>query len=298
MTLRLMKIFRSVAEHKSFSRASEELDITRPAVSQAITQLEEQLQVKLFNRTTRKVTLTTEGELYYHHVVDILERMEVMEEQLKMPFKGPAGRIRIEASAAIAKYFLLPHILSFQQHYPSIEILLGTNESNINFEESAIDFAIQLGSTNDQSIIVQPLAEIKFVCCAAPSYLESYGRPQSLADLDFHKAVNYFSTSTGRTFSWPFIDQKEIKQVHMKHDIAVNDVDTCLAYTVAGKGIAVLARYLAEPYIQEGRLETILEQYPIAQQPLNLLYLPNKLDNPKLKLFYEWLIKSAIEQDL
>ncbi len=297
MTLRLMKIFRSVAEHKSFSRASEELEITRPAVSQAITQLEDQLQVKLFNRTTRKVTLTTEGELYYHHVVDILERMELMEEQLKMPFRGPAGRIRIETSSAIANYFLLPYILSFQQNYPNIEILLGTNESNINFEESAIDFAIQLGGTNDQSIVVKPLKVIDFVCCAAPGYLEAYGKPQNLADLDFHKAVNYFSTVTGRTYPWPFMDHDEIKQIHMKHDIAVNDVDTCLAYTVAGKGIAVLARYLAEPYFLDGRLVPILEKYPIAQQSLNLLYLPNKLENQKLNLFYEWLMKSTTMQE-
>lgn len=292
MTLRLMRIFRSVAEHKSFSRAAEELDITRPAVSQAITQLEEHLAVKLFNRTTRRVDLTAEGELYYHHVIDILERMEVMEEQLKMPFEGPAGRVRIEASPTVARSYLLPHLVSFQEAYPHIEILLSTNSHYINFNESAIDFALQVGEGSDQDLESHHLADVHFVCCAAPEYLERNGTPESLEDLEKHKAINCFSVGTGRTYPWAFLKNEGLRHIRMHHDIAVTDSETALAYTLAGKGISVIALYLADEHIQSGKLVPILAKFPLANQPLRLVHLPNKVMNQRSKLFFDWLMKT------
>lgn len=298
MTLRLMRIFRSVAEHKSFSRAAEELDITRPAVSQAITQLEEHLAIKLFNRTTRRVDLTAEGELYYHHVIDILERMEVMEEQLKMPFEGPAGRVRIEVSPTLARSYLLPHILSFQESYPHIEILLGTNNHHMNFNESAIDFALQVGEGSEQDLESHHLADVHFVCCASPEYLEKNGMPETLEDLEKHKAINFFSISTGRTYPWSFLKNDGVRYVRMNHDIAVTDAETALAYTLAGKGISVIALYLADEYIQSGLLTPILTQFPLVSQPLKLVHLPNKVMNQRSKLFFEWLTKIDKKPDV
>lgn len=292
MTLRLMRIFRSVAEHKSFSRAAEELVITRPAVSQAITQLEEHLNVKLFNRTTRRVDLTTEGELYYHHVIDILERMQVIEEQLKMPFEGPVGRVRIETTPTIAKSYLLPHLLDFQAAYPHIEILLGTNSSHLNFHESAIDFLLHIDNACEQETSSHLLAEVPFICCAAPEYLSKYGIPLSLEDLEGHKAVNYFSAVTGRTYSWPFLQNNGLQYIRMSHDIAVTDSETALAYTLAGKGISALTLYLAGEYIQTGKLVPILSQFPLASQPLKLTHLPNKAMNQRSKLFFDWLVNA------
>ncbi len=298
MTLRLMRIFRSVAEHKSFSRAAEELDITRPAVSQAITQLEEHLNVKLFNRTTRRVDLTVEGELYYHHVIDILERMEVMEEQLKMPFEGPAGRVRIEATPTIARSYLLPHLMRFQEAYPHIEILLGTNSHNVNFNESAIDFALQVGETSEQDLEVHLLAEVHFICCASPEYLEKYGTPNTLEDLEKHKAINYFSVGTGRIYPWSFLKDEGLRYIRMNHDIAVTDSETALAYTLAGKGISVVALYLADEHIQSGKLVPILQEYPLASLPLKLVHLPNKVLNQRSKLFFDWLTKIDQKPDV
>ena len=294
MTLRLMRIFRSVAEHTSFSRASEELSITRPAVSQAITQLEEHLQVKLFNRTTRRVELTPEGDLYYHHVIDILERMEQMEEQLQVPFDGPAGRIRIEVCPSIAKTFLLPHILSFQAEYPNIEILLGTNASSVNFHESAIDFTFQLGSINQLEVNSHELGMVDFVCCASPIYIKKHGAPKSLEALTEHKAINYFSQNTGRIIPWPFIENNTIRNVIMEHDIATNDIETCLEYAVAGKGIVVISNFLAKHKIAEGLLIPILDDNPIASQPLSMVYSANKSSNKKLQIFIDWMSKIPV----
>lgn len=289
MTLRLMRIFRSVAEHTSFSRASEELNVTRPAVSQAITQLEEHLQVKLFNRTTRRVELTPEGELYYHHVIDILERMEQMEEQLQVPFDGPAGRIRIEVCPSIAKNFLLPHLISFQEEYPNIEILLGTNTANVNFNESAIDFTFQLGSVNQQEVTSHEIGVVDFVCCASPIYIKKHGAPKSLDALSEHKGINYFSQNTGRILPWPFVENDTIRHVIVEHDIATNDIETCLEYATAGKGIVVVSQFLAKDKIKEGLLIPILEDNPIVSQPLSMVYGANKATNKKLQIFIDWM---------
>lgn len=298
MTLRLMRIFRSVAEHTSFSRASEELNITRPAVSQAITQLEEHLQVKLFNRTTRRVELTPEGDLYYHHVIDILERMEQMEEQLQVPFDGPAGRIRVEVCPSIAKAFLLPHILSFQEEYPNIEILLGMNSSNLNFNESAIDFSFQLGSVTQPEVMSHELGMVDFVCCASPLYIKKHGAPKSLEALSEHKAINYFSQNTGRVIPWPFIENNNVHNIIMEHDIAMNDIETCLEYAAAGKGIVVVSQFLAKPKIKEGLLIPILEDNPIAPQPLNMIYGMNKTTNKKLQTFIDWMNRVSVQESI
>lgn len=299
MTLRLMRIFRSVAEHKSFSRAAEELDITRPAVSQAITQLEEYLSVKLFNRTTRRVDLTPEGELYYHHAVDILERMGAMEDQLQKPLEGPAGRVRVVASPSVARSYLLPHVVNFQKTYPHIEILIETQSNNlISFNESAIDFALHVGDNYPQDLESQVLADVHFVCCASPEYLAEYGEPKTLDDLEKHKAVNYFSVNTGRTNPWGFIHKEGIRHVRMNHDIAVTDADSAVAYTLAGKGISVFALFLADEYLQSGKLVQILKDYPIASRPLRLLNIPNKAMSQRLKLFYDWLTKIDKKPDV
>lgn len=289
MTLRLMRIFRSVAEHKSFSRASEELEITRPAVSQAITQLEEHLQVQLFNRTTRRVDLTPEGQLYYHHVIDILERMELMKEQLKVPLDGPSGRVRIDVTPEIAKTFLLPQIMGFQEKYPNIEIVLGSTSSNVNFAESSIDFAFKVGEYNQQDTDSLYIGTIDYVCCASPSYIKKNGAPKNLDDLVDHTAVNYYTPATGRTWAWPFKDQDSVRHVDMAHNLAVDDPETCLVYAAAGKGIAVLAQFLAQPKIDDGSLLTILEEHPIESQPLHLVFAQSKNHSQKVQLFCDWM---------
>lgn len=289
MTLRLMRIFRSVAEHKSFSRASEELEITRPAVSQAITQLEEDLQVQLFNRTTRRVDLTAEGNLYYHHVIDILERMDLMRLQLKEPFDGPSGRVRIDVSPAIAKTFLLPHIISFQDKYPNIEILLGSTSTNVSFNESAVDFAFKIGDSTLQDTESHQIGTINYVCCASPSYIKKHGAPKNLEDLADHTAVNYYSPATGRIWSWPFEDRGQVRNIDMNHSIAVDDPETCLVYACKGKGIAVLAQFLVQSKIDDGSLIPILEDHPIVGQPLNLVYAQTKMPNQRLQLFNDWI---------
>lgn len=297
MTLRLMRIFRSVAEHTSFSRASEELNITRPAVSQAITQLEEHLQVRLFSRTTRRVDLTPEGDLYYRHVIDILERMTLMKDQLKIPFNGPAGRIRIEVCPSIAKNFLVPYILEFQEMYPHIDILLDASTSIVNFSESEVDFALQLGGSTQQDVISHEIGKINYVCCASPDYIRRNGMPKSLDDLSAHKAVNCFSDNTGRTLPWPFLDNGVVRSISMNHDIAVNDDEICLTYATAGKGIAMLAQFLAQEQIKKGALIPILEDHPIVSKPLNLLYTPSKTNNKKLQLFIDWMTKMELHTE-
>lgn len=289
MSLRLMRVFRSVAENKNFSRAAEQLQITRPAISQAITQLEEQLDVKLFNRTTRQVHLTPESELYFHHAVDILARIELMEDQLKKPMSGPAGRIRIEVSPLISKSFLLSHIINFQEQYPQIEIVLATSDSQIDFKKSATDFSLQVGGTIPNNLTGYQLCDIQFVCCASPQYIVKNGAPQTTNDLKKHKSVNLFSKSTGRIIPFSFIDNHSIIEINMQHDIAADDLETCLAYTLAGKGIAVLPRFLVEKHIEKGNLAYILENEKLQAQPLRLLSLPAKIENHKLNLFSNWL---------
>ncbi|MHC5225415.1 LysR family transcriptional regulator [Ignatzschineria sp. LJL83] len=302
MSVRLMRIFRSVAEHYSFSKAAEELEITRPAISQAITQLEESLDVKLFNRTTRSVKLTPEGSLYFHHVVDILERIELMEDQLKLPFQGPVGRVRIDTTPAIARGFLLPLITSFQEKYPNIEILLGTHSYHADFNESAIDFMLQVGDISNpsgdgsnQDLVCHVLDDVHFICCASPDYLNAHGTPTTLEELERHTAINHFSISTGRTYPWVFLKNKNLKYIRINHNIAVTDSEMTLAYTLAGKGISVLPYYLAIKYIQTGELIPVLEDFPLATRPLNLLYSKNKVMSQRSKTFIKWLIHRGEE---
>ena len=240
--------------------------------------------------------MTPEGELYFHHVVDILERIELMEEQLKLPFQGPVGRVRIDTTPAIARGFLLPLINSFQEKYPNIEILLGTHSYHADFNESAIDFMVQVGDVSNQELVCHLLDDVHFTCCAAPEYLSAQGTPKTLEELEEHTAINHFSIGTGRTYPWVFLKDKGLKYVRMNHNIAVTDSDTALAYTLSGKGISVLPYYLANKYIQKGELIPILEEFPLATRPLNLLYSKNKVMSQRSKLFIKWLIHRGEEK--
>lgn len=287
--LRLMKIFITVADHLSFTRASEELDIARPSISQAIQQLEEHLNTKLLNRTTRSVSLTPEGELYYDHATSILEQINTMEKKLNENLKLPTGRVRLDASPSIVKNFLKQHIIAFRDQYPDIELLIGSSDENIDFTESAVDCALRIGEIGRDDIIAFPLGKITFGCYTTPEYIQIHGMPHDLASLEEHTAINYFSNDNNRTLYWPFIQNNEIMPINMKHQIAVNDAETCLAFCLEGIGIAVIADFLAQPYVKQGSLRPILKQIPLESRPLNLLYTPIQNHNQKKRLLIDWL---------
>ncbi|MCH7393543.1 LysR family transcriptional regulator [Acinetobacter dispersus] len=287
--LRLIEIFVTVADTHSFTRAAERLGVTRPAISKAIADLEAHLQAKLWHRTTRKISLTNEGEFYLQSCLEILERLDTVETEIANKELQPKGRLRVDVSPSIAKSIILPHINQFFEKYSYIQLMLGVSDTNVDLVESAVDCVIRIGEVNNPNVVAKYLGEISFTCCASPEYLDIHGIPQVIEDLYKHNAINYFTANSGRTLPWTFYKDGKNYEVRMDSVLAVNDAEICLSQALQGNGLAILANFLANPYLKTGELVNVMSDYTTIVLPISIVYSPIQSHNQKLRVFVDWI---------
>ncbi|WP_219351534.1 LysR family transcriptional regulator [Citrobacter sp. Colony219] len=187
-----MSIFVQVVEQGGFAKAAEVLHLHRPAVTKAIQHLEDDLGTKLLNRTTRKVTLTEEGDAFYQRTKVLLGDVDDIMASFS-PTRPPRGKLRINAPLSLAHSIIVPALSNFQSRYPDIEIVLTSTDRKIDLLAEGIDCMIRIGELQDSSLISRRLGEVKMVTCASADYLAIRGIPQTPDDLAQHQALNFFS---------------------------------------------------------------------------------------------------------
>lgn len=222
-----MKVFVQVVELRSFTKAADALQLHRPAVTRAIQQIEADLGVKLLHRTTRSLSLTTEGEAFYQRARLLL--LEVSDLMASFsPTQPPRGRLRIDAPLALTHGILVPALADFQSLYPDIEMVLTASDRKADLVAEGIDCAIRLGELDDSSFISRRLGRVRMATCAAPSYLEKYGTPLTPDDLIHHKAVNFFSEHSREVMAWNFVVDGETVARRPGSSMLVNNSDVLL----------------------------------------------------------------------
>lgn len=287
--LRAMEVFIAVVDNGSFTKAAISLGITRPFVSQIIQELERSLKIKLLERTTRKMALTNEGQRYYYYCIEILMRINDLEAEISQGGQSLAGRLHIELSPSIAQNIVVPRINEFLNHHPQLELFLGVSDRNLDFFESTVDCVIRVGQVTTPSLIVRPIGQVNFVCCASAEYLANAAELKNLDDLQHHKVIHYFNDQTGRTLSWPFMNElKDIIEMNPRGVIALNDAETCLQCALNHVGVTVLAELLAKPHLEAGRLKVVLQNFTLRPQPISIVYTEASRNNYKVKAFSEW----------
>ena len=284
-----MQVFTRVVDANSFTGAADSLGLPRTTVTTTIQNLERMLQVRLLNRTTRRLSLTPDGASYYERCVRILADVEETETSFHNVARGPKGRLRIDVPTTIGRRILLPQLCDFYQRYPDVELAIGMGDRLVDLVQEAVDCVIRVGELQDSTLVARRIGTFQTMTCAAPSYLERRGVPNTIADLQDHQAVNYFSSRTGRNFDWEFIVDDVITEVKVNGVVTVNDAEAYVTCGLQGFGLIQPARFMVLPYLQSGELVEILPQLRSPSMPISVVYSHNRHLSPKVRVFVDWV---------
>lgn len=288
--LQSMQIFARVVEMHSFTRAADSLVLPKSRVTRAVKDLEKFLGARLLQRTTRHISLTPEGTLYYDHCRRLLAEIEAVESSFPGSAGRPRGRLRVDMTLSLARLVVLPSIRDFQSRYPDVELTLTVSDRTVELVQEGIDCVIRAGTPEDSATLVaRRIGAFDWVSCASPEYLERHGTPKTLEDLARHKAVGYLSSRTARSLEWHFVENGEDRCIAMRESLIVNDTDAYVACGLEGLGLIRAGSYMVQQHLRSGQLRRVLADYAAPAAPLSVLYPQNRHLSPTVRAFVDWV---------
>jgi LysR family transcriptional regulator for bpeEF and oprC len=287
--IKAMQCFVRIVEAKSFTRAAETLNLPRASLTATMQHLEAWLGTQLLQRTTRSISLTSDGADYYAHCVEILAAVDAAEAPYRGAGGGPRGRLRIELPGALGRRVVVPRLAQFHQRYPDVELVVSMSDRLADLTRDGTDCALRVGELEDSSLVGRPVGSMRFVTCAAPGYLAQRGVPLTLEDLDRHLGVIHFSGRTGRPFDWDFVVDGVPLRRRLDGTIAVNDADAYISCGLQALGLIQAASYMVQEHLASGALVEVLADWPAAPMPVSLVYPQGRIGSPKLRVFAQWI---------
>jgi len=251
-----LEIFARVARTGNMSAAGREMALSPAVVSKRVSLLEDRLGARLFQRTTRQLTLTETGEGYFKRVVDILSLVEEAEDFVSRRNTKPRGILKVTAPTSFSRRHLTPHIASFLTRYPDIEIDMHLTDAFVDIIRDGFDLAIRIGELQDSSLVARKLAGDHRILCAAPSYLQKHGNPKSVADLEHHSCIG-----AGLQEAWRLEGPDGNKQAKIHSNIRTNSADFVREALIAGLGIGLRATWDVGQELISGELVRVLPEY-------------------------------------
>ncbi len=289
-----LKVFVSVVESGSFSRAAGQLQMANSAVSRTIKKLENKLGVALLTRTTRQLALTQEGERYFRRVQSLLQEMTSAENDLIEGRHAPKGLLRIDAATPVVLHLLMPMIKPFRERYPEITLSLISSESFINLIERKVDVAIRAGNLTDSTLRARLLFISYRKLVASPAYIKEKGMPRQVADLDRHECLGFVDLS--RLNRWP-VAQDNGELYVAPPGMSSNSGETIKQLCLNGNGIACLSDYMIDREIAEGKLvELLADQLIPVEMPFNAVYYSDLAVSQRVRAFINFLSEWMAEQ--
>ncbi|WP_312512770.1 LysR family transcriptional regulator [Massilia sp.] len=287
--LQAMEVFVHVVDCGSFTRAGEMLQLPKATVSTLVQSLETSLASKLLHRTTRHVSVTSDGAAYYERCIRILSDVRDAEESLSRHRFSPSGKLRVDTPTGLASEILIPALPDFFERYPDITLELGSTDRPVDLVEEGVDCAVRGGELMDTGLIARRVGVINFVTCAAPSYVERYGMPLHPNDLERHRCVNYFSAKTGKVSHWDFNRDGERIEVALPGTLALNDSNSYVKAGLAGLGVISMTDYLLNEHLALGTMVRLLPEWRSDPLPVHVVYPQNRHLSAKVRVFVEWV---------
>ncbi|MDR5732638.1 LysR family transcriptional regulator [Caballeronia sp. LZ025] len=284
-----MKVFVRVVESGSFSKAADALHLPPASVSRTLQALEAHLGARLLNRTTRSISITEDGEAYFDRCVRVLGEVDDMEASLSHSKLSPKGNVKVSLPQVMAKSTVIPALPEFFAAYPDIGVELLLTDRQVDLVEDAVDCVVRVGAIGDIGLVAKRIGAYTQITCASPGYIEQYGEPQTLDDLDQHLAVGYVMNKSGRVRNWEFVVDGETRSIALKHKIAVNDADSYIASGLAGLGLIQSSSYTLDPYMRSGTLRRVLVEYPTHPRVVSVLYAANRHQPRRVRVFIDWV---------
>lgn len=284
-----MQLFIRVAELESFSRAADSLGLPKGSVSRQIQALENGLGTQLLHRTTRRVSLTQDGMVYYERAKDLLANLDELDGLFLLDPASISGRLRVDMPVAIARNLVIPRLPQFLQQYPGIELELSSSDRLVDVIREGFDCVVRVGTLKDSGLIARPLGKLSVINCASPDYLTRFGYPETLDDLASHAVVHYALNLGSRPQGFEYYDGESTRWVKTGGILTVNSTETYHASALAGLGIIQVPRVGARDALRTKKLLEILPQYRPGPMPVSLIYPHRRNLSRRVRLFMEWL---------
>jgi DNA-binding transcriptional LysR family regulator len=280
--------FSLLARQSSLAAAAQALGVTPPAVSRRLAALEKRLGVRLLNRTTRRLSLTPEGERYLEDGEQILRDIEGLERSLSASRDTPRGLLRINATFGFGRRHLSPLIAEFSRVYPDVEIVLQLTDRPLDLTEHAMDIGIRFGAPPDSRTVARKIAANRRLLCAAPAYLAAHGQPAEPRDLLAHACIVIRENNTAFN-NWQLTDGKQQQMIKVRGPLSTNHGEIAVDWALAGHGIVLRSEWDVAGYLRAGQLLRILEPWIGSSADIHAVYPQRHHLSATVRVFLDFL---------
>jgi len=284
-----MRVFLKVKELQSFTKTSSVLSLPKASVSMAIQQLENQLGTRLFHRSTRRVELSPDGEIFFERCKDLLADFDELEQLFKSQRTNLTGRNRCDMPTGLARNLVIPAIPSFLAKHPLLELELSSSDRFVDLLRDGFDCVLRVGSLAVSGLIARRIGQLRLVACASPAYLQRRGRPRNIEELAGHQLIHYSGQFTSRLGSFDYWIHGEEQSQPLPSSITVNNAELYQQACLAGLGIIQAPWVGVRQLVESEQLELILPDLDYGTMPLHILY-PHRRNLPhRMLVFMDWL---------
>lgn len=285
-----MQVFAAVVDAGSFVGASDALEMSKPAVSRYVAELESRLGVRLLNRTTRKLSLTEEGDVFYARCKALLDNVEEAEAEITARKGEAAGLLKVTAPQTFGLLYLAPLWAPFMARHPKVRVDVMLSDRVTDLVEEGFDLAVRIARLPSSSLVSRKLATTRMILCASPAYLKRRGQPKTPADLVNHEIASYSLLSMGETWEFDGPDGHVVAPVSPR--LRSNSGDTCRAVALAHGGIILQPSFLVGADIRAGTLVELMPEFRSIRLDMFAVYPSRKFVSPKVRLLIDFLVET------
>lgn len=290
-----IEVFLAIARGGSFTRAAEELGMSRAMVSKHVQALESSLGVRLFNRSTRAIHLTEAGAAYRREVSPLLDALADVANHVGDLTSTPTGRLAVAAPTSFGLFHLSARIADYMTRFPDVDVHLMLTDRSVHLIDEGFDVAIHIGELDDSSLIARRLGQASMITCAAPAYLERHGAPETPAALAGRDCLVFAENVQRNHGDWRFGSGSERETVRVSGAMVSNQGDALRIAAVAGRGIAHLPEYVVRDDLAAGRLIAILRECEVPSRPIHAVYPHREFLATKVRSFVDYLVETFSE---
>lgn len=277
----------AVVDRGSISRAAEALGQTVSATSRSLARLERKLKTTLLRRTTRRIELTEEGRDFLEHARAIVASVEAAEERMAVRRQRPAGRLRVDAASPFMLHVIAPLVAGYRARYPDVDLELNSNDTIVDLIERRTDIAFRIGPLKDSTLHAASLGGSRIRVQASPAYLQSHGRPASVADLAGHVLLGFSRPEALN--DWPLLDA-DGQRLHVRPQLTASSGETLRILALQGAGIVCLSDFMTRCDREQGRLCELFEDCAVeVRQPIHAVYYRNTAVSSRIRSLLDYM---------
>jgi LysR family transcriptional activator of dmlA len=284
-----LTFFATLVKAGSLTAAARELDVTPPAVSKRLAQLEKRLGVRLLHRTTRRIGLTHEGKVYLENARLILDQIDELERTVSSARVAPKGMLRVNAPLGFGRTYICPMVSQFAKEFPDVQVNLLLSDHPLILADESVDVSIRFGDLPDARMVARRIAPNRRLICASPAYLQKQGTPETPEDLARHECLILRQNETASGL-WRLTRGRKVHTVKVHGNLSSNDGEVVLKWALDGHGVLQRAEWDLAKYVRSGRLKLLLEDYALPPADIFAVYPQRHHVSAKVSAFIDFLI--------